>query len=94
MLYSVPGIQHPQRARQLRGARVGHTAIRGGRILRVRLDLHRAKPLERAEAPISDEALKQLKVAELPPPLVARAMLAARAADVDGCAATMRSAIV
>jgi hypothetical protein len=43
---------------------------------------------------MSDEALQQLKFAELLPPTLAKATLAARAADVDGCAATIQSPLV
>lgn len=41
--------------------------------------------LRRAQAPVSDEALKQLKFAELLPPTLAASTLSARAADPDAC---------
>lgn len=45
-------------------------------------------------APVSDEALKQLKFAELLPPLLAAATLSARAADPIGSAVVASSAVV
>jgi ATP-dependent Lhr-like helicase len=46
------------------------------------------------QAPVSEDALKQLKFAELLPPALATATLAARAADADGCRAVARSHVV
>jgi ATP-dependent Lhr-like helicase len=45
------------------------------------------------QAPISEEALKQLKFADLLPPGLAEATLAARAADPGGCSAVAASSV-
>lgn len=45
--------------------------------------------LEGVRAPVSEDALTQLKFAELLPPALAAATLSARAADPDGCAHVM-----
>jgi len=45
-------------------------------------------------APVSDEALKQLKFAELLPPALAASTLSARAADDAGCAAVLKASVV
>ena len=50
--------------------------------------------LESVEAPVSDDALKQLKFAELLPPALAAATLAARGADAIGTRAVARAALV
>ncbi len=50
--------------------------------------------LSGVQAPVSEDALKQLKFAELLPPALAAATLAARAADPVGCRAVSRSHVV
>ena len=45
-------------------------------------------------APVSEEALKQLKFAELLPPALAAATLSARAADPAGCRAVTRARVI
>ena len=49
--------------------------------------------LQGVVAPVSDEAVKQLKFAELLPPALAAATLSARAADSMGCRAVVREII-
>jgi ATP-dependent Lhr-like helicase len=50
--------------------------------------------LSGVEAPVSTDALKQLKFSELLPPALAAATLASRATDADGCAAVASSSVV
>lgn len=60
--------------------------------LRAARDAH-GEDLERVEAPVSEDALKQLKFAELLPPELAAATLSARSADPDASAVVAASAL-
>jgi len=61
--------------------------------LRAARDAH-GEDLERVEAPVSEDALKQLKFVELLPPAMAVATLSSRAADPVGCHATAGASLV
>ncbi len=61
--------------------------------LRAARDAH-GEDLERVEAPVSEDALKQLKFSELLPPAMAEATLSSRADDPVGCHATAGTSLV
>jgi len=61
--------------------------------LRAARDAH-GEDLERVEAPVSEDALKQLKFGELLPSALAEATLSSRGADPVGCHATAGASLV
>ena len=61
--------------------------------LRAARDAH-WEDLERVEAPVSEDALKQLKIAELLPFATVEATLSSRGADPVGCHATTGASLI
>jgi len=73
--------------------RVDATVTEVREALRAARDAH-GEDLERVEAPVSEDALKQLKFAELLPPATVEATLSSRGADPVGCHATTGASLI
>lgn len=73
--------------------RADATVIEVREALRAARDAH-GEDLERVEAPVSEDALKQLKIAELLPFATVEATLSSRGADPVGCHATTGASLI